>query len=428
MRKFKVEFTEKNLTGNAGLTQLGKFTEKLGIAKMIEKRVSISRASNADHSVADVILILMMGVLAGAKRMSHLAVLEGDTVLRTLFEWTIFPAASTLGRIFKLFNQKHCQELSEVESDARKKVWGKKWFGRITFDMDSTVKGVTGNQEGADKGYNPKKRGQKSYNPLLCFVAETRECFHNWFRPGSSYTGNGAADFMRECFSRLPKRVWKVFVRADSGFFNGDLLDFLESKSSEYLIKVKMKNLGQLLMAQTWHKVKNKPGMESTEFTYKCGGWKKERRFTAIRIEVGEAGDTLFPVPKYEFFCYVTNLNFTPLGVHKCYGQRATSENWIDWCKNQMASGSILTQDFWANSAIFQSCILAYNLMVWMMLLHTKTCLGAEPATIRFWLIQVPARLIRTSRRWILKLSECYFFQAEWRSLEDFIDHLEFAP
>ena len=60
------------------------------------------------------------------------------------------------------------------------------------------------------------------------------------------------------------------------------------------------------------------------------------------------------------------------MASHKYYGQRATSENWIEWCKNHMASGSILTQDFWANSAIFQTCIMAYNLMVWMMWLNDE--------------------------------------------------------
>ena len=51
----------------------------------------------------------------------------------------------------------------------------------------------------------------------------------------------------------------------------------------------------------------------------------------------------------------------SPWASHKYYVKRATSENWIEWCKNQMASGSILTQQFWANSAIFQTCILAYK-------------------------------------------------------------------
>ena len=78
----------------------------------------------------------------------------------------------------------HCHELSETEAETRKCAWSKKWFPRITLDMDSTVIGITGSQEGAEKGYNPKKKGQKSYHPLLCFIAETREYLYNWFRAG----------------------------------------------------------------------------------------------------------------------------------------------------------------------------------------------------------------------------------------------------
>jgi hypothetical protein len=39
-----------------------------------------------------------------------------------------------------------------------------------------------------------------------------------------------------------------VFVRAESGFFNGALLDVLFDTKSEYLIKVNMKNLASLKM------------------------------------------------------------------------------------------------------------------------------------------------------------------------------------
>ena len=230
--------------------------------------------------------------------------------------------------------------------------------------MDSTVRGVYGHQQGAEKGYNPKKKGQKSYHPLLCFIAETRECLHNWFRAGGAYSANGCVEFIKECFARLPKRVWQINVRADSAFFNGELFDFLEAGGSQYLVKVKLKGLISLLETQNWRKAKNKPGIETTEFEYRCDGWTKKRRFVAIRqiIENDVTDDNLqlFPGPKIEFayFCYCTTMKLTPWAAHKYYGKRATSENWIEWCKNQMASGSILTQDFWANSAIFQTCIL----------------------------------------------------------------------
>lgn len=428
MKAIKVEFTEKNLTGNAGLVHFGRFIDKLNLHERLNSHLSITRSSNADYQAADVVVILVLGVLAGVKHMSHMAILGMDSAIRTIFGWKIFPVASTFSRIFKLFTHKHCKELSEVEDEIRRLVWKKKWFGRITIDLDSSVRGVFGTQEGAEKGYNPNKKGQRSYHPLFAFIAETCECLHNWFRPGNTYSANGVVEFMKECYARLPKGVWKVFVRGDSAFFIGALLDFLESKGAEYLIKVKMKGLEILLSGKKWRKVRNMPGFEVTEFFYQCSDWLRPRRFVAVRVLVEVKTDgLLFPEYVYEYFCYVTNANLTPWKAHKKYGKRATSENWIEWCKNQMAAGSILTQDFWANSAIFQTCILAYNLMIWMMQQTQKHKMNEEPNTIRFRLIHVPARLLTGSRRLLLKLSESWYFKGKWLKIELALDRLSFA-
>jgi hypothetical protein len=419
VKKIKVEFTDQKLTGNAGLVQVGQFAKKLDLENILESHISIQRGANAEYSIPDAVMMLTMGALAGVKHMSHMAMLGTDSVIPKLFGWDSFPDASTFGRLFRLFNHNHCNELSNAEDNVRKKVWSNKWFGRLTLDLDSSVKGVYGSQEGAATGYNPDKKGQKSYHPLFCFISQTRECLHNWFRTGDAYSANGAVEFAKECFSRLPKRVWKVTTRGDSAFFNGKLLDFLESRSSQYLIKVKMRGLVDLLMKQKWRQAHRKPGYETTEFEYKCHDWEKARRFVAVRKIVKEETEgLLFPVVKYEFFCYVTNLDLTPWEAHKFYCKRATCENLIEWCKNQMAAGNILTQEFWANSAIFQTCILAYNLLAWMMWLTTKKGFREEPNTIRSWLIRVPARLISSGRQWILKLPQNYFFKEQWEHIE----------
>jgi len=427
MKKITVEFTEKNLTGNAGLVHFGRFIEKLGLRGILSSHLTITRAANADYQACDAVIMLIFGVLAGVKHISHMALLKADNVLRTVFDWDKFPAASTFGRLFRLFSHKNCNELSEAEDKVRRKIWKKGWFRRITLDFDSSVKMVFGSQEGAEKGYNPLKKGQKSYHPVFCFIAETCECLHNWFRPGNTYSANGIVEFCKECFARIPKGVWKVFVRADSAFFNGEFLDFLESKGALYLIKVKMKGLEELLSLKKWQKVRNMPGFESTEFEYKCAGWSKPRRFAAVRelIEVITEG-LLFPKYEYQYFCYVLNENFSPWKAHKKYAKRAASENWIEWCKNQMAAGTILTQDFWANTTVFQTCILAYNLMVWMMMLTGEKKLRYEPNTIKAWFIHVPARLLMGSRRWVLKLSQNAFFKGKWLEIENAVDCLCF--
>ncbi len=100
MRKFHTKFSEKNLTGNAGLLILGKFSEKLGLPKILEKALTIERAPNANYQVSDVVMMLVFGVLVGVKHMSHMAILRSDEVLRALFRWDNFPVSTSFGRYF----------------------------------------------------------------------------------------------------------------------------------------------------------------------------------------------------------------------------------------------------------------------------------------------------------------------------------------
>ena len=131
MSRYYVSFSEKNLTGNAGLVHLGRFAEKLGLATMLGRTLTVERGANADYQATDAILMLMMGVLAGIKHMVHTIILKNDDVLRALFRWDKFPDATTFGRIFRLSSPRHCKELADVENTARQKVWTKKWFGKI---------------------------------------------------------------------------------------------------------------------------------------------------------------------------------------------------------------------------------------------------------------------------------------------------------
>jgi hypothetical protein len=125
------------------------------------------------YSVADALLITLVSVVAGASHLSDVGLLRDDGLLRTIFEWARFPVNSTLGRIFRLFSPKHCAELADVENLVRCKVWGKKWFQRITLEFDSTVKGGCGRQEGAEKGFNPKRLSGK-YNKYQSTALKTR--------------------------------------------------------------------------------------------------------------------------------------------------------------------------------------------------------------------------------------------------------------
>jgi hypothetical protein len=66
----------------------------------------------------------------------------------------------------------------------------------LVSDLDSTVVTVFGNQEDAAVGYNPRYRGKKSYDPLVCMEAN------------SSFLWDAA---------NVPLQIRESRVRADAG-------------------------------------------------------------------------------------------------------------------------------------------------------------------------------------------------------------------
>jgi hypothetical protein len=68
-------------------------------------------------------------------------------------------------------------QLLEVQRCLRQRVWeaANVRLSAVVLDTDTTVHTLFGNQMGARKGYNPKNKGKKSFQPILTFLAETKE-------------------------------------------------------------------------------------------------------------------------------------------------------------------------------------------------------------------------------------------------------------
>ena len=95
------------------------------------------------------------------------------------------------------------------------------------------------------------------------------------------------------------------------------------------------------------------------------------------------------------YFCYTTNANYSPWQAHKKYGERATSETWIEEAKSQLGLAQAKTNNFLANAALFQAAILAYNTLRWMALVADNADLKRwEPETLRVHLICVAGKLV----------------------------------
>ena len=400
LKKFRIRNTNKHLTSSAGLSLLHRFWQQLGGEAWIDSQLGSLKAVNSVYSVGRIVTILLMAIIQGAKHVSHILQLSHDQGLRKLWDWVSFPVETTVVRTLNLFGQSQLVKIADLNQNLRQQVWSRKWLGKVTLDLDSTVKTVYGHQEGAEKGYNHVHPGKRSYHPLLAFIAETGEALLGWLRPGDTFSANGSVEFIKEALSRLPKQVWKVVIRADAAFFSHAFLCYLESLGHHYVVKVKTKKW-KLWAERNGNWRKSGYNRWTAKFKAKLTGWEKEHTFVAVRVFKEYIIDDLFgPVPVYEYQLWVTDLPLSANQLEKFYNQRATCENLIDAGKNQVGWCGMLTQRFWTNDLIFQIALLAYNLMVWFkMRFLPPEMQGQEAETIRSWLIKTAGHIVNTQRQ-----------------------------
>lgn len=433
--KVKVEFTGKNITPYGGLGLFRKFTQKLRVEKVLDKMLNIN-GEEGGYGVGKKIMSLVYGLVCGLERPSDTKVLKHDTVFKTIMGYEDYPDQSTFSRFLKAFSVKGAQEIGEkgagmllrVRNDFRN--WNK-----LTLDLDSHVKTVYGNQQRAKVGYNPKKPGRKSYHPLFCFIGETRDFLLGKFRAGNTHSSTGAIEFLKACLRLIPKCVIQVYLRGDSGFYSFAFLRFLESRGIKYAIAVRIYSTIQMKLCGLDYRPIG-GGVEVAEFEYILvkGKEKLPCRMIAIREEIKEGKESkkelrLFELKGYSYQVIVTNIRGeTPEYIWRFYNGRANIENMIK--EAAMGFGLEVSPSHWyaGNMAYFQINMLAYNLMNWfkeVALEQNKKKMMIKWIRNRFFFIA--GKLVQTGRCLILKLSQNYPWQEEYRKAETRLEALQFT-
>ena len=404
--------------------------KKMKIDQILERTITLPERLNQKYSLSQIFNTIILGLSSGMNRLLKIEYFSLDPLVSYLLDINGHLDIDTIRYRINQFGNRQNVELMEVIGKLSRKVHKRLQTKEDILDLDSTVKTVYGHQEGARKGYNPTQRGKRSYHPLLAFLNSTKECFLSWLRPGDAYTANNADEFLKQALSMLPDQIKYLKVRADSGFFNDKVISVLENHKRKigYIIKVKLKNLESLLKSQDWEEIIGFDGWEMCEFEYRAANWSKSRRFVAVRKFEKMGGlDTLFPYKEYSYFCYVTNIEESPIYLHRFYGDRGESENWIEAVKKQLYAGTILTKDFWANETYFLLSVLAYNISVWLRKLTDEKAWRQEPQSFRFWFIQLAGKFTKSSRRRFLRMYSSYYYKSWWSKIDKKVDELSFA-
>ena len=396
---------------------------------LFEQKISLKKKANQTYSLSQILQAVIMGTLCGMNRLIKIENFTMDPLVRHLLSVKDKLDIDTIRYHIKKFGMKQNTELTDISGLLSARVHAKLGTIKDILDLDSSVKTVYGRPEGARKGFNSKNKGKRSYHPQFAFLNSTKECLLAWLRPGDTHSANNADEFLKQALSIIPKDITSLLVRGDRGYFDGKLISVIESYCNfQYLIKVRMRNLNDLLRKQDWDNIPDMPDWKMTDFYYQAKSWDRPRRFVAVRKYRGMLEtDSLFPVRDYSYFCYVTNIEESPLYLHRLYGDRGESENWIEAVKNQLFAATILTKGFWANEALFLLSVLAYNISVWMRALTNKKAWRQEPLSFRLWFIQLAGKFTNSGRVRHLKMYSSYYYKSWWSEIDERIDAITFA-
>ena len=229
-----------------------------------------------------------------------------------------------------------------------------------------------------------------------------------------TYTSNGTAEMIKKICAELKDEGLEITFRMDSGYFDDKILETIESFGCTYVIKGKeYPTLVEQVTDPSIVFVTGEAGRETTELTAALNTWDKARRFVVSRVLKDEKDRkqlSFLESEAYDYFFFVTNkTELLPEEVVEFYEKRGNCENYIKEAKYDMAVGHLLLQSFWANEAIFQLMMLAYNLfLLFKMDFAKETEYRQQIKTFRLKYIFLAGKIIRTARSVVMKLSEKY--------------------
>lgn len=429
------DFSGKNLTPYGGLLPVITMLEKLGFQSVVDQTVTSKRIPRA-MDLYRFVLGIVLGFYIGFPRLNQLRFIARDPILTGILKVAKLPVQSTFWRFVNALHRNVARQMLSIMRTMRARVWeaANVKLEVVTIDTDTTVHTLYGQQMGGRKSYNPKNKGKKSYQPMLTFIAETREYLWGELRNGDRPTGKQIGDHLRNAHAALPPGVKRICGRADSGFYCREAVEAYEEFDARFVICArKTSRLVEELRRAEWEPSPKTDAGWECEFRYQPDGWSKPYRFVALRYEKTreereeeEAEQyQLFATSQYKYRVFVTDFVEPIDFVVWFYGQRGGAENLIKEANNDAGLAAHPSGRFDVNSNHFQLAMLAYNLNCWLMLFNREPQADATAlrhttlATARLRFLFVAAKIWRHAGRTGVSYSDHYEEKGMFERLMD---------
>jgi hypothetical protein len=465
---------DPTLTGHAGLLLVRDLNSKLQLLERLDAAVEGVRRFKQRRrglSGGQLLVCLAESILAGGSHLAHLDPLREDEAGRVLRAVAEVPAPETASQLLPRFTERQCQAV--VAELARAGVELDRMLGLpegkpVTLDLDSTNTEVHGEQK-EDATYNYE--GKRSFGSLFCTWAERRRVLAAGLRPGHASDKPISPQLVRRALRTLPEGHGEVRLRADSGFFSAGFLNWCRRHRLRFCVVVPhyqiMWELRRHISPTGWRSAREMAGAEVAELLFVPTGWEYEPlRLLVRRVRVEAQEISQSPksrrrktIPKrqlqlalkglvghtYAYSFIATDLPGDAVELEHWQRRRAHIEERIKDLKLGCGLIHLPLRRRRANCAWQTAAVIASNLTA--MLSAGNVCRERQEAqaaaggtlspeqlagvgqphntaVLRRWLLAVPARLVRSGRRFYLRLAQGMFHKQEFWALHQHILNL----
>ena len=412
--------SDPTLTAHAGLAPFGAWMREEGLDGDLRRMFfRLKSGPLVVYPMEAQMRLLIDANIAGEERVFGLEGLAADRMVVHL-AGGVMPSLDTVYRDLARFDDKALDDLEGLMArEGLRALRGKK-LARVHLDVDTTVEPLFGSQEGAHVGPNPRYHARPSYHPVLGRIAETDTIVGALLRPGDTGFGGDETLLVKTWLLRLrialgPDTI--LTTRIDAAGDCTALMQGIAAEKAYFVIKAKQDQplLDAVALHKAWKTVdvdaEGKPLTQVAEIRFARKAWREaglEVRVVAMRTRGDRSGRQTFLWQDCEFTTQVFLTNDRDLGAEDMafeYNARAGIEPVIGELKNGWGLGKVPSQVFAANHAAMLLKLFAYNLM-------RRYASAVCPPELHRWrsawlrraLIYVPGRLVRSGRRWTLRV------------------------
>jgi len=421
----ELRFEDQRLTSFSGLVILQALFAKLQLRDRLTSCFA-RLGRGMVIGLPTIALLLIVHLMLGYRRLRDLDRYRADPLVARTLGLRRLPHVSTVSRCLARTDR---EAVSRVAGVNRALVLDRLEYAalpRVTLDFDGSVISSGRFAEGLAVGYNVKRKGRRSYYPLLCTVAQTAQVLDAVHRPGNVHDSNGAIGFMRDCFASVRQRLPRATLesRTDCAFFSDETATFLHEQGVQFTISVPFEcfaGLKQIIEARRrWRRLDRE--WDYFETYWSPRSWPFRYRVLLLRHRVHLLRKQplqleLFApyTPGYEFKAVMTNKSGSARHILLFHNGRSAQENQFSELKSQCQMDYVPTRRLAGNQLYFLSAILAHNLYRELQLCTHDSRRATKPkrpplwileeaATIRHRLIQLAGRLTRPQGRLRLTL------------------------